>query len=168
MFHKIQEICTKIGTRIFKIDQEMTEKIELKVATPQKVKLKMGEFEPPLKIFLFLKDEIYPLFSYSYWSKVPKWKCAHNLLCKMYKNCLKLLKIADLQPPDWIQRKKNTLYNWVHLISTFSHLRWFKTWNRKFVSTFAVRLPLFLSHVLIPLSNKGIKKALNNTFSLHS
>ena len=44
----------------------MTEKIELKVATPQKVKLKMGEFEPPLKIFLFLKDEIYPLFSYSY------------------------------------------------------------------------------------------------------
>ena len=68
----------KIGTRIFKIDQEMTEKIELKVATPQKVRLKMGEFEPPLKIFLFLKDEIYPLFSYSYWSKVPKWKCAHN------------------------------------------------------------------------------------------
>ena len=110
MFHKIQEICTKIGTRIFKIDQEMTEKIKLKVATPQKVKLKKGEFEPPLKIFLFLKDEIYPLFSYSYWSKVPKWKCAHNLLCKMYKNCLKLLKIADLQPPDWIQRKKNTLY----------------------------------------------------------
>ena len=88
----------------------MTEKIELKVATPQKVKLKMGEFEPPLKIFLFLKDEIYPLFSYSYWSKVPKWKCAHNLLCKKYKNCLKLHNIAELQPPDWIQRKKNTLY----------------------------------------------------------
>ena len=66
MFHKIQEICTKIGTRIFKIDQEMTEKIELKVATPQKVRLKMGEFEPPLKIFLFLKDEIYSLFSHSY------------------------------------------------------------------------------------------------------
>ena len=66
MFHKIQEICTKIGTRIFKIDQEMTEKIELKVATPRKVRLKMGEFEPPLKIFLFLKDEIYSLFSYSY------------------------------------------------------------------------------------------------------
>ena len=44
----------------------MTEKIEFKVATPQKVRLKMGEFEPPLKIFLFLKDEIYPLFSYSY------------------------------------------------------------------------------------------------------
>ena len=44
----------------------MTKKIELKVATPRKVRLKMGEFEPPLKIFLFLKDEIYSLFSYSY------------------------------------------------------------------------------------------------------
>ena len=69
---KIQEICTKIGTRIFKIDQEMTEKIELKVGTPKKVKLKMGQFVPPQKFFLLFKDEIYPLFSYSYWSKVPK------------------------------------------------------------------------------------------------
>ena len=59
----------------------------------------------------FLKYEIYLLFSYSYGSKVPKWKCAHILLCKKYKNSIKLLKIADLQPPDWIQRKKNTLYN---------------------------------------------------------
>ena len=55
MFQKIQEICTKIGTRIFEIDPEMTEKIELKVGNPQKMKLKMGIFEPPLKIFLFLK-----------------------------------------------------------------------------------------------------------------
>ena len=54
----------------------------------------------------FFEDEIYPLFSYSYGSKVPKWKCAHNLLCKKYKNCLKLIKIAVLQPPDWIERKK--------------------------------------------------------------
>ena len=42
MFHKIQEICTKIGTRIFKIDQEMTEKIELKVGTPQKSEAENG------------------------------------------------------------------------------------------------------------------------------
>ena len=32
----------------------MTEKIELKVGPPQKVKLKMGQFEPPQKFFLFL------------------------------------------------------------------------------------------------------------------
>ena len=38
VFKKIQKICTKIGTRIFKIDQEMTEKIELKVGNPQKDK----------------------------------------------------------------------------------------------------------------------------------
>ena len=62
MFHKIQEICTKIGTRIFKIDQEMTEKIELKVGTPQKVKLKMGQFEPPQKFFLFLKMKFIHFF----------------------------------------------------------------------------------------------------------
>ena len=33
----------------------MTEKIEYKVGNPQKIKLKMGQVEPPLKIFLFLK-----------------------------------------------------------------------------------------------------------------
>ena len=59
MFHKFQEICTKIGTRI---DQEMTEKIEIKVATPQKVKLKMGPFEPPQKFFLFLKMKFIHFF----------------------------------------------------------------------------------------------------------
>ena len=55
MIQKIQEICTKIGTRIFKIDQEIPEKIELKVGNPPKIKLKMGQYKPPLKIFLFLK-----------------------------------------------------------------------------------------------------------------
>ena len=45
----------------------------------------------------FLKNEIYQLFSYSFGPKVPKWKCAHILLCKKYKNCLKLLNIADLE-----------------------------------------------------------------------
>ena len=38
----------------------------------------------------FFKDEIYQLFSYSFGSKVPKWKCAHILLCKKYKNYLEL------------------------------------------------------------------------------
>ena len=33
----------------------MTEKIELRVGNPPKLKLKMGQFQPPLKIFLFLK-----------------------------------------------------------------------------------------------------------------
>ena len=71
----------------------------------------------------FLKYEIYQLFPYSCGSKVPKWKCAHILLCKKYKNCLKLLNIADLQPPDWIQRKKNTLY--IAYMSAAHHLTFF-------------------------------------------
>ena len=62
MFQKIQGICTRIGTRIFKIDQEMTEKIELKVGNPPKIKLKMGQFEPTLKIFLFLTARIFNFF----------------------------------------------------------------------------------------------------------
>ena len=62
VFQKITEFCTKIGTRIFKIDQEMTEKIELKVGTPQKVKLKTGQFEPPQKFFLFLKMKFIHFF----------------------------------------------------------------------------------------------------------
>ena len=40
----------------------MTEKIELKVGNPQKMKLKMGTFEPPLKIFLFLKMKFINFF----------------------------------------------------------------------------------------------------------
>ena len=34
VFWKIQEICSKMGTRILKIDGEMTEIIEPKVGTP--------------------------------------------------------------------------------------------------------------------------------------
>ena len=40
----------------------MTEKIEYKVGNPQKIKLKMGQFEPPLKIFLFLKMKFINFF----------------------------------------------------------------------------------------------------------
>ena len=58
----------------------------------------------------FFKDEIYQIFSYSYVSKVPKWKCAHILLCKKYKNCLKLLSIAYLQALTPGRVKKMTLY----------------------------------------------------------
>ena len=56
MFQKIQEICTKIGTRILKIDQEMTEKIELKVATPpSKSEAENGQIWATPENFPFLK-----------------------------------------------------------------------------------------------------------------
>ena len=35
VFWKIQEICSKMGTRIFKIDEEMSKKIDAKVGNPQ-------------------------------------------------------------------------------------------------------------------------------------
>ena len=35
MFWKIQEICTKMGTKIFEIDEEMSEIIDAKVGNPQ-------------------------------------------------------------------------------------------------------------------------------------
>ena len=53
----------------------------------------------------FFEDEIYPLFSYSYGSKVPKWKCAHNLLCKKYKILHKTPQNSCLRAP-WLNPKK--------------------------------------------------------------
>ena len=34
VYWKIQDICYQMGTEIFKIEEEMTEKMKLKVATP--------------------------------------------------------------------------------------------------------------------------------------
>ena len=96
---KIQEICTKIGTRIFEINPGMTEKIELKVGNPQKMKLKMGTFEPPLKIFLFLKVKFFNFYL------IPVAQMYQNESAPIFyyalskKYCSKLHKIAVLQPP---------------------------------------------------------------------
>merc|ERR1712152_119421 len=97
-FHKIQDICTKIGTRIFKIDQEMTEKIELKVGTPQKVKLKMGQFEPPQKFFLFLKMKFVHFFLIPIGQKYQS-ECAPIFSCaKSAKNAYNSLKWLICSP----------------------------------------------------------------------
>ena len=87
----------------------MTEKIELKVGNPQKMKLKMGTFEPPLKIFLFLKVKFINFFLIPVAQMYQNESAPIFYYAKSKKYCLKLLKIAVLQPPDWIQRKKNTL-----------------------------------------------------------
>ena len=105
-FHPPDWIQRKKNTLYIFFFQEITEKIELQVGTPQKSEVENVPIWATPENLPFFKDENFPLFSYSYWSNVPKWKCAHILLCKKYKNCLKLLKIAYLQPPDWIQRKK--------------------------------------------------------------
>ena len=40
MFWKIQEICSKMGTRIFKIEGELPEIIDPKVGNPQNEEIK--------------------------------------------------------------------------------------------------------------------------------
>ena len=57
VFKIIQEIFTKIGTQIFKIDQEITKKIELKFGNPQK----KGENRPwshPRKSSFFYRLDV--------------------------------------------------------------------------------------------------------------
>ena len=51
----------------------MTEKIELKVGTPQKSEAENGPIWATPENLPFFKDENFPLFSYSYWSNVPKY-----------------------------------------------------------------------------------------------
>ena len=78
----------------------MTEKIELKVGTPQKVKLKMGQFEPPQKFFLFLKMKFINFFLIPMDQKYQNESAPIFYYAKSKKYCLKLLKIAVLQLPD--------------------------------------------------------------------
>ena len=73
MFVVCQETrCNKVGSRIFKIDGEMSEIMEPKVDNP---KIQSAEIEPYCaspKILPFLEDKIYQLFSCLYGSKVAK------------------------------------------------------------------------------------------------
>ena len=79
VFWKIQEICNKMGTRICKIVEDMSEVIEPKVGNPQNStnqNLANLSLSQPLNL-TFLEDEIFQLFFQSYVLKVPEWKIAH-------------------------------------------------------------------------------------------
>ena len=69
----------------------MTEKIELRVGNPPKNKAENGPISASPEIFLFLKVRFINFFL------IPVALMYHILLCKMYKNSLKLRNIADLQ-----------------------------------------------------------------------
>ena len=88
MFWKNQEICNKMGTRICKIVEEMSEIIEHKVGNPKNSVSRNWA----------ISDEIFQLFSDLHGSKVPKLNFAHG---KSPKTNEKDLKIPILQPPDW-------------------------------------------------------------------
>ena len=56
MLWKIQEICSKMGTKFFEIDEKMFEIIDAKVGKPQIQQAKMRQFEPSLKSSMIPKN----------------------------------------------------------------------------------------------------------------
>ena len=62
VYHKIQEICSKMGTKIFKIDGEMPKIIEHKVGNPQiSISRKWANLSQPWNL-TFFEDEVFRLF----------------------------------------------------------------------------------------------------------
>ena len=74
VYHKIQEICSKMGTKIFKIDGEMSKIIEHKVGNPQiSISKKWANLSQPWNL-TFFEDEVFQLFFHLYAPGVPEWK----------------------------------------------------------------------------------------------
>ena len=107
VFWKIREICSKTGTRISKIDGEMSEIIEPKVGNPENsISRNWATLSHPWNL-TFLENDIFKLSSYLYGLKVPKWNCAHILLWKKAKNIRKTPKNTCFTAP-WL---RTTLLN---------------------------------------------------------
>ena len=122
VFWKIQEICNKMGTRICKIVEEMSEIIEHKVGNPknfsQSTEIKPLSATPEILLFLRMRfsnifftymvwnyqNEIAPIFYYGISKKTNE----------------KDLKIPSLQPSDW----KNLYWMSLYLNITFLNLFW--------------------------------------------
>ena len=74
MLWKIQEICSKIGTKIFEIDEEMPEIIDAKVGNPQNsARKKSANLSQPWNI-TFFQDYIFKKYVHFQSQRVPKWK----------------------------------------------------------------------------------------------
>ena len=125
VFWKIQEIFSKTGTRISKIDGEMSEIIEPKVGNPKNPVSRNGATLSHPWNLTFFEDDIFQLFSYFYGLKVPKWNYAHILLCKKAKNIRKTPKNTCFTAP-WL---RTTLLNdpvWsVWLIMIIRSVQWY-------------------------------------------
>ena len=86
MLWKIQEICSKMGTRIFKIDEEMSEIIAAKVGNPQNsTSKKWANWSQPWNL-AFFQDCIFKKYVHFQSQRVPKWKIAHIWQSKEHKN----------------------------------------------------------------------------------
>ena len=104
-FQKLQKICNKMSTRIFKIDGEMPEIIEPKVGNPQNsTNQNLANLSQPWNL-TFLEDEIFQLFFQSYVSKLPILNGQ-----KKSKTSEKVQKMRDLEGPTSFRPFENTLY----------------------------------------------------------
>ena len=83
---KIQEICSKMGTKIFGIDEEMAEIIAAKVGNPQNsTSKKWANWSQPWNL-AFFQDYIFKKYVHFQSQRVPKWKIAHIWQSKEHKN----------------------------------------------------------------------------------
>ena len=113
LFWKILEIYNKMGTRICKIIEEMSEVIEPKVGNPKKsVSRNWAILSHPWNL-TFFEDEIFQHFSYLYYMV---WNYQNEIAPIFYygistKTNDKDLKIPSLQPSDWKNPYWMSLYN---------------------------------------------------------
>ena len=83
---KIQDICSKMVTKIFEVDEEMSEIIDAKVGNPQNsTSKKWANFSQPWNLEFF-HDYIFKKYVYFQSQRVPKWKIAHIWQSKEHKN----------------------------------------------------------------------------------
>ena len=86
MLWKIQKICSTMGTKIFEIDEEMSEIIDAKVGNPQNsTSKKWANFSQPWNL-AFFQDYIFKKYVHFQSQRVPKWKIAHIWQSKEHKN----------------------------------------------------------------------------------
>ena len=86
MLWKIQEICSKMGTKFFEIDEEMSEIIDAKVGNPQNSSgIKSASLSQPWNL-AFFQDYIFQKYVNFQRQRVPKWKIAHIWQSKEHKN----------------------------------------------------------------------------------
>ena len=89
VFWKIQEICSKTGTRISKIDGEMSEIIEPKVGNPENsISRNWATLSHPWNL-TFFENDIFKLSSYLYGLKVPDIFC--EVLHRFSKKCFQFI-----------------------------------------------------------------------------
>ena len=75
-----------MGTKIFEIDEEMSEIIDAKVGNPQNsTSIKSANLSQPWNL-AFFQDYIFKKYVHFQSQRVPKWKIAHIWQSKEHKN----------------------------------------------------------------------------------